>query len=723
MSKQKFAFLLLALAMVLSACTGSERHERTIWYVSTSGSDSNSCTDPSHPCLTIVETFARADADDEIIIATGTYNEIARSPCAVRPCSPAPDYYAFQADFNIWITGAGQEATVIDLGNLYAGFYIQGSGHLRLENLTVQNARGNSPGGCLFVTGTSNAELTNVTLDHCLNAGVYNYSATSTVHLTDVNITATIIREPYHAGSGIYNVGELTINGGVFSGNGTTGITSEGTLEANNAVFKNNGFEGLNLAGGDATLNNLTVMNNAGNLGHVDGLRISNGAVVSISDSLISENLRGLSIDGDGTNVIIQGGSITRNEQQGILVRGGGLHLDNVDLSNNGGAFPGTSIVSGIENHGITEIRNSRINENQNGAIYNNEGRVTLFESTVAGNVGGMVAIGNQGTMNIQNSLIANNISGDPGVISSDAAVENMGEMTIANSTISGNRGSGIQPLAGLLSLSFVTIVDNTELGLNMYHGGSVIIRIANSLIANNGGRGNCVRSGGTGVTAIPLVGINIETTTDRSSLLTESCGFPIIVSSTELQLGPLADNGGATMTYALLPGSPALDAATGACLEVDQRLISRPFGPACDVGAYEASGSPLSLDFPTPTVASFVGEIPVTIGQAARCRTGPDFIYPDYDFFEPGQTTTVHGRSADSNWFYIQALSFTGKCWIGKAVLQFDVDPEVLLSLPVIQPPATPTPTLDPDESYDATPTPKPTVCPTLVKKPGSCK
>jgi hypothetical protein len=53
--------------------------------------------------------------------------------------------------------------------------------------------------------------------------------------------------------------------------------------------------------------------------------------------------------------------------------------------------------------------------------------------------------------------------------------------------------------------------------------------------------------------------------------------------------LGTLADNGGPTLTHALLPGSPAIDAGSGAhCQAFDQRGIPRPQGAACDIGAFE---------------------------------------------------------------------------------------------------------------------------------------
>ncbi len=45
-------------------------------------------------------------------------------------------------------------------------------------------------------------------------------------------------------------------------------------------------------------------------------------------------------------------------------------------------------------------------------------------------------------------------------------------------------------------------------------------------------------------------------------------------------QLGPLAANGGPTLTMALLPGSPAIDAGDDAnCPATDQRGVTRPQG------------------------------------------------------------------------------------------------------------------------------------------------
>jgi len=59
--------------------------------------------------------------------------------------------------------------------------------------------------------------------------------------------------------------------------------------------------------------------------------------------------------------------------------------------------------------------------------------------------------------------------------------------------------------------------------------------------------------------------------------------------SFTDPKLGPLANNGGPTLTMALLPGSPAIDAGnTSVASATDQRGFPRPAGLAADIGAFE---------------------------------------------------------------------------------------------------------------------------------------
>jgi hypothetical protein len=62
------------------------------------------------------------------------------------------------------------------------------------------------------------------------------------------------------------------------------------------------------------------------------------------------------------------------------------------------------------------------------------------------------------------------------------------------------------------------------------------------------------------------------------------SAGAPI-----DPKLAPLANYGGPTTTHRLLPGSPAIDAASAAdCPAADQRGVPRPQGAGCDIGSFE---------------------------------------------------------------------------------------------------------------------------------------
>ena len=68
---------------------------------------------------------------------------------------------------------------------------------------------------------------------------------------------------------------------------------------------------------------------------------------------------------------------------------------------------------------------------------------------------------------------------------------------------------------------------------------------------------------------------------------LTDLSGFTL----PKLEIDPqLKNNGGATPTLALLPGSPAIDQIrrSARANTTDQRGVKRPQGAACDIGAYE---------------------------------------------------------------------------------------------------------------------------------------
>ena len=132
---------LFLLTFFIASCTRSESHERIIFYVATTGNDSNTCREPSQACRTVAEAVDRADADDEIIIAAGTYNEAPLPGSATGTSANV-----FRLDFSVGIRGEGPGETIIDVGGESGGFLITGDALVHLEGLTIQNAAGSAPG-------------------------------------------------------------------------------------------------------------------------------------------------------------------------------------------------------------------------------------------------------------------------------------------------------------------------------------------------------------------------------------------------------------------------------------------------------------------------------------------------------------------------------------------------------------------------------------------------
>lgn len=96
------------------------------------------------------------------------------------------------------------------------------------------------------------------------------------------------------------------------------------------------------------------------------------------------------------------------------------------------------------------------------------------------------------------------------------------------------------------------------------------------------------------------------DITSGDLNIITPTVGSPIMAlqgadqTGIDPLIGPLQDKGGRTLTHALLPNSPAIDAGNpsgcvddlGATLLIDQRGWRRPFGARCDICAYELGAS-----------------------------------------------------------------------------------------------------------------------------------
>jgi hypothetical protein len=388
--------------------------------------------------------------------------------------------------------------------------------------------------------------------------------------------------------AGIYT---LTIAGAAENSDATgdLDITSSMLISATGAVTVTQSFGApdriFHLLSGNVTMRGLAILGGVVT-GGGGGIRVDAGTSLSLYQSVLTcnnaSNGGGISSSGGVTLT-----NVTLNGNAGGS--GGGIHNDsgavasliNVILSNNTATYG-----AGLYNLGTANLTEVTLSDNQfatsGGGVYNS-GTALLVSVTLSGNSGqyGGGIYNEGGTATLNSVTLSGNSSGAAGGTYGGGGIyNNTGTVTLANVTLSGNSayqtGGGLYNYAGTARLTNVTLSGNTAV-----QGGSGGFRndataaLTNTIVANSGGAGNC------------------NTTISGSSNLSDdnTCGFGAGRDNVNVMLGPLADNGGATQTHALLPGSPAIDFGTDTgCPYSDQRGAYRPIGPHCDVGAYEAS-------------------------------------------------------------------------------------------------------------------------------------
>jgi hypothetical protein len=252
----------------------------------------------------------------------------------------------------------------------------------------------------------------------------------------------------------------------------------------------------------------------------------------------------------------------------------------------------------GITNLGEMTIIDSTISENgmgwgDGGGIYN-DGTLVLMSSTVSGNRAGDGfggGVHNGGTLTMTNSTVSGNWAGIDGFGGVGGGICNAGEMTIINSTVSENSAAGLMRVSGggILSYGRISLANTTISGNSADYADAIqtydaYVEIAHTLID---GECDARVAAEPNLTWVSL-GYNIESPGN-------TCGFDqegdqADVTEGQLNLGPLQDNGGPTMTHALLPGSVAIDVIPADMCEVDedQRGEPRPGGAMCDAGGFE---------------------------------------------------------------------------------------------------------------------------------------
>ncbi|MCA9955291.1 MAG: family 16 glycosylhydrolase, partial [Anaerolineales bacterium] len=321
------------------------------------------------------------------------------------------------------------------------------------------------------------------------------------------------------------------------------------------------------------------------------------GSTITLTSGPLVVNNKTVTIDASAApDVTVSGGGVDR-----VLVveATGNATISGLTLADG----YGWQLGGGVINNGTLTLDHVTVTNNTmgtdagdywqgGGGIYSGDGAtLNLIDSTVANNTaawsgGGVYSFFNT-TTNIVRSTISGNVSNDVG-----GGVRALGDVEIVNSTISGNTATGWHGGAifltdGDLTITNATIVGNiapdwapSTIFVGQYDPSFVpTFTLTNSIIAGNQwyacepfASGNPVNVVSGGYNVVQDDSCNPA----ASDIITTDAGVDV-----------LADNGGPTLTHALLAGSVAIDAAdTAVCPATDQRGISRD--AACDIGAFE---------------------------------------------------------------------------------------------------------------------------------------
>jgi hypothetical protein len=374
-----------------------------------------------------------------------------------------------------------------------------------------------------------------------------------------------------------------TIN---FAVTGTIGLTSGELLVSRSITISGPGATNLGVnanaksrvfhiaPGKTVAISALTITNGyANNQPVLDGGGIYNDhATLTVGNCTISNN----SAFRDGGGVHNAGAAtMTLN---GCVINANGTGNDGGGVCNDG---TGGAAILGINNSTVSN------NTAYHGAGICNDGR--LKGATL---------------LQISNTTLNNNSAGDDaGAILNIA--DTKGTAALSNCTISGNSaqsyGGGINNVAGLTVSNTTFSGNSANFGGSIAIGNPVTVSIGDTVLKAGKAGGNIFNDGGTVISR----GYNLSSDDGGGSLT-----GPGDQINTEPLLSPLQDNGGPTLTHALLPGSPAIDAG-------DPNFTPPPFfdqrGPGfdrvvngrIDVGSFEVQTTSTPTPTPTPTATA----------------------------------------------------------------------------------------------------------------------
>jgi hypothetical protein len=468
------------------------------------------------------------------------------------------------------------------------------SGAMTLTNMTLSgNSASNAGGGIYNNAGTMT--LTGSTLDHNIaQLGGGTYVVAGALNMTDSHFTGNT---GFTSGGGIFNgAATLVLNNSNFTGN-----------QANT-----NAGGGIRNDSGAMTLTNMTLSGNAA--GNAGGGIYNNTGAVTLTNSTLSTNSAstgGGIFNSTGTltvtNLTLAGNSASAGGGGGIF-NTGTVTLSNSTLSANYAYLFGGGIDS--DNGGNLTVTNSTFTANignNGGAIYSAGTSFTLTNSTLSANTGykGGGIYENSGSVYVAYSTLA----GNSAAVGGGGAFEQAGDFYLINSTVSANsasNGGGIEADGLNLFVANCTIVAN-HADTYDFVGGGIFSGLCNVYLTDTIVAGNW-NSGTPCDLGIPFYGLeravaNLIGDPNSSSWMTNGGNGNIVGKNGGINLLPLAEildptlrnNGGPTLTHALVRFSPAIDAGDNSVfsgIPFDQRGrgFNRIVNGGVDIGAFEMS-------------------------------------------------------------------------------------------------------------------------------------
>lgn len=229
---------------------------------------------------------------------------------------------------------------------------------------------------------------------------------------------------------------------------------------------------------------------------------------------------------------------------------------------------------------------------------------VTLRHVSIKGGNSGLQgggAIENRGLLRFSYATLSENRGGSGGAIYNFSAT-----LFLSNATVCSNQ-SAYGAVHNVGSTATTTIADTTICNNSAIYGGGIYrssgtVNLSNTIVANNS-----ASTGGPDVWGTVVSG-GFNLFGNSSGMTISGAGTDDVVNA-DAMLDPagLADNGGNSLTVALLPGSPAIDNGNSGSMD-DQRNNPRPIddpdtvdgnGNGSDIGAFEYQ--PIVEDPPPP--------------------------------------------------------------------------------------------------------------------------